>query len=711
MVEERMPEVSAGAAEVRGPARGRLAWVLWAVGILLVGVTLTFTMLNGSLSEDPVFLPLAVTMVLGYSTVGALLASRNPGNPIGWLMMTVGLTFLLAGLSDEFLTYTAETNPGSLPGGTLAAWVTNWIWSAMLATLPFLGLLFPTGRVHGPRWRFVPPAILTVGGIAILGQILRPGPIEDVPIRVQNPTGVEAVDNPVVLVVLAAAWIGLAAAEVASIVAVVLRYRRSAGEERQQIRWLAYIAGTIGVVILVALVAGLIGGESFGTSILDDLLFLVSFALIGIGIPAAMGVAVLKYRLYDLDLVVRKTVLYATVAVLLTAIFLVVAVAIGGIAGRSDAGAVVAAAAIGLSFWPALRLARRMADRIVYGGRATPYEVLAEFSTQVAGAYRAEDVLPQMAQILGDAVGARRAVVWLRVGDELRPAAVSPAGDAPVAVRLPGEELPTLPDDAAMEVRDRGELLGAVSVTMPPNDPMNPSKGRLIRDLASQAGLVLRNVRLIEELRESRRRIVAAQDERAKKLERDIHDGAQQQLVALTVKLRLAEQLAGRDDAKTKEMLVQLQGEATDALHNLRDLARGIYPPLLADAGLAAALEAQARKSPVPVVVEADGVGRYPQEVEAAVYFCVLEALQNVAKYARTDRASVHLHEVDGDLTFAVEDDGIGFEPATARGSGLRNMRDRIEALRGELEIRSSAGTGTTVAGRVPARALQAVPS
>jgi signal transduction histidine kinase len=264
-----------------------------------------------------------------------------------------------------------------------------------------------------------------------------------------------------------------------------------------------------------------------------------------------------------------------------------------------------------------------------------------------------------------------------------------------------GDEIPALGADAAVEVRDRGELLGALAVSMPANDPMTPSRERLVRDLASQAGLVLRNVRLIEELRESRLRIVGAQDERARKLERDIHDGAQQQLVALSVKLRLAEQVARRDGEKAAAMLEGLQQDTTDALENLRDLARGIYPPLLADKGLAAALDAQARKSRLPISLHSDGIVRYSQEVEAAVYFCTLEALQNAAKYANAARVTVSLAASDDELTFSVEDDGVGFDAHAARGSGLANMRDRLEALGGSLEIRSGAD-GTAVIGRIP---------
>jgi signal transduction histidine kinase len=196
---------------------------------------------------------------------------------------------------------------------------------------------------------------------------------------------------------------------------------------------------------------------------------------------------------------------------------------------------------------------------------------------------------------------------------------------------------------------------------------------------------------------------VAAQDEERRKIERNLHDGAQQQLVALAVKLRLTEQLAERDPAKAKEMLAALQTDTTEALEDLRDLARGIYPPLLADKGLAAALEAQARKSAVPTSVESTDLGRYAPEVEATIYFCTLEALQNVAKYAAATRARVRLDRKDGHVTFEIEDDGGGFDTrTTGYGTGLRGMADRLDAIGGSLDVRSTPGHGTTIAGRVP---------
>jgi signal transduction histidine kinase len=297
--------------------------------------------------------------------------------------------------------------------------------------------------------------------------------------------------------------------------------------------------------------------------------------------------------------------------------------------------------------------------------------------------------------------------VWLRVGGELQAAGSWPSGPQDEALPLADAEAPAVPGATRVaSVRHQGDVLGALSVQKAPGDPITPAEDKLLADVAGQAGLVLRNVGLIEELRASRHRIVAAQDAAARRLERNIHDGAQQQLVALAMKANLARSLVGRDEVKEGALLDQLRSDAQDALDNLRDLARGIYPPLLADQGLAAALASQARKSAIPVSVEGDGIGRFGEDAEAAVYFCTLEALQNVAKYAQATAATVHLHREDGFLGFDITDDGIGFDPAArGYGTGMQGMADRLAALGGELTVRSSPGAGTTVTGRVPVRA------
>lgn len=256
-------------------------------------------------------------------------------------------------------------------------------------------------------------------------------------------------------------------------------------------------------------------------------------------------------------------------------------------------------------------------------------------------------------------------------------------------------------------VRHQGDLLGALGVTKRSGESLTPVEEHLLNDLAGQAGLVLKNVGLtsdlqarLTELRASRQRLVTAQDEERRRLERNLHDGAQQHLVALKVKLGLAVMLMGRDPEKAQQTLSQLKSDADEALETLRDLARGIYPPLLADKGLQVALESQARKATVAVRVDADGLGRYSQEIEAAVYFCVLEALQNIQKYAHASAVVIRVREADGAIHFEVNDDGDGFDVATVtRGAGLTNMADRLDALGGALNITSSIGEGTTIAG------------
>jgi len=293
----------------------------------------------------------------------------------------------------------------------------------------------------------------------------------------------------------------------------------------------------------------------------------------------------------------------------------------------------------------------------------------------------------------------------------MRPSATWGSDGAPVEpIPIANGEVPAFGDVSKVSpVRHRDELLGALTVTKRPNDPLSVPEAKLVDDLAAQAGLVLRNVRLteelrtnLEELRASRQRLVTAQDGERRRIERNIHDGAQQQLVALAVQARIVEGVTGSDPDKARDLLRHLQDGLQEALDDLRDLARGIFPPLLADQGLGAAVEAQARRSTVPVTVEASHVGRYSQEIEAAVYFCTLEALNNVAKYADASAVTVGLADEGGKLQFRIVDDGRGFDTSvTEYGTGLQGMADRLDAVGGTLDVRSEPGRGTTVIGRV----------
>jgi signal transduction histidine kinase len=374
---------------------------------------------------------------------------------------------------------------------------------------------------------------------------------------------------------------------------------------------------------------------------------------------------------------------------------------------------IIATAVVAVAFQPVRERLQKIANRLVYGKRATPYEVLSQFSEQVAESYAADEVLPRMARVLAEGAGADRAEVWLRTGAMLRQAASWPADSADVAepARIVDDALPAVPGaDRVVAVRHQGELLGALAISKRAGESLTPIEEKLVDGLAQQAGLVLKNVGLtaellarLEDLRASRQRLVAAQDEERRRLERNLHDGAQQNLVALKVKLGLAEMLAEKDPERARTLLGELKADTDETLDTLRDLARGIYPPLLADKGLAAALAAQARKATLPVEVAANGIGRYPQEIEAAVYFCVLEALQNIQKYAQAQSATVRLTQSIGELSVEIRDHGKGFQSdSTKRGSGLQNMEDRMDALGGTIEVSSAPGSGTIVTACLP---------
>jgi signal transduction histidine kinase len=644
---------------------------------------------------------------LVYGWLGARIAERAPENRVGWLLSAASVTAALAVAGTAYHSFDQTHAVSPLPFSRGIHVLVETLPFPMIGVFLLIAFLsFPDGRLPSPRWRAVVwllVAIGVAGSIVLLGNSLVAVGLNPLWAR----TWLLASPFPDLVVTTAGAGFLLTVASLA------VRSRRASPEERRPIR---------GLLVSLLLMAATLPLFAFFAADDNWIIVFPAFALLVLGvlvlIPFSLSVAMLRYGLFEYELGIKKTLarhLLVVVIVLLAALLsFLLGSTIAGVflAGGQDQrlGPVIATAfggLFGILFTLVVIWGRRFADRVVFRERATPYEVLSQFSGRVGETFSLNDVLPRMSLILANGTGASIVRVWLAVDGDLRPIAAHPE-DAPPAepIQRSGDDLAGTGDGSrhAFAVRHQGELLGAIDVTMPANDPMNEQKERLARDLAGQAGLVLRNVGLLEDVRESRRRIVAAQDERARALERNIHDGAQQQLVALTVKLRLAEQLVDRDPIQIREMLTTLQADAAGALADLRDLARGIYPPLLADKGLGAALEAQARKCPVPVTVASDGLGRFSQDIEAAIYFSCLEALQNITKYAEASRVEISLtRSSNGRLSFAVTDDGVGFDPASAsHGSGLQGIADRLDALGGTLEIVSTVGVGTAVNGSVP---------
>ncbi len=434
------------------------------------------------------------------------------------------------------------------------------------------------------------------------------------------------------------------------------------------------------------------------------------------------GGAVARGPVLSAPAVLTRALVLAVLAAFIGVVYLALPVGLGSVrgSGSDTALAVAATTIVALTFARVRAWARRLAQRLVYGYRASPYAVLAELSDRVMGAAAGPDVLAQMARIVAEGSGAAASRVWQRRNHELVPAAAWPATTAvePAPIALQGNELPPLPDaHYSVAVRHRNELIGAITVRQSLGEPLSPADLRLLDDIAGQAGLVLRNVRLTIELAErleeisaqaaeiraSRERIVATQDAERRRVERDIHDGAQQHLVALMVQLRVARTLVRRDPERARRLAGDLRGIARETLETLSDLAQGIHPPVLTAHGLVAALRRQETNPCIHVSIEDGGVGRYGAEVEAAAYFACLEALNNAAKHAAGANVSVLLVEENGHLVFSVCDDGSGFDPEQCRpGSGLGNMVDRVAALGGSLAVTSAPSRGTQVTGRVP---------
>ena len=688
-----------------------LARVIFGLTILGVGISVWLSILDPqSQGIDSLVLTFFLFPVIGY-----VLATRRPDNAVSWLTLGVGAAVGLSALLSAYASYAIHGGIGGTRTGEIAAALDEPMWvPVVVLPVTFLLLLFPEGHLPSPRWRWFAWALGASMCVAFLAILLSPGPLTESPFPdLQNPLGIEALRGLLSIATVSLAMLPIGV--VGSLTSLVLRFRRSTGIERLQLRWLVSAAGLVGILFALALVLSFNSSwNSSGTPGWLGLLQSVAVASFGL-IPIAIGISVLRYHLFDIDVVINRALLFGAMVIFITVIYVGVVVGVGALVG-SQASPVLSAAAAGivaLAFQPARRRAQRLADRLVYGERATPYEVLSEFSERIGNSYANDELLPRMARALAEGTAAARVDLWVRIGDELRAEATWPLEADPPAPLVAADNADSSLSATSMlePIRHQGAFLGALSIDKRPGESITPTEEKLVRDLAAQAGLVMRNVVLteqlvhtIEELRASRQRLVVAQDEGRRRIERNLHDGAQQQIVALTIKLRVLGDLLARDAENAMTLVADLQTDANDALEQLRDLARGIYPPLLADQGLCAALQAQARKASVPTVVRSDGVGRYQQDTEAAVYFCVLEALTNVAKYAEATSATVTLSQTNGELRFEVTDDGSGFDSAaTTYGTGLQGMADRLDAISGTLRVSSRPGKGTSVEGRIPA--------
>lgn len=360
----------------------------------------------------------------------------------------------------------------------------------------------------------------------------------------------------------------------------------------------------------------------------------------------------------------------------------------------------------------------RLAARLLQGGRQSPYDVLTRFSSRAVEADAVGRLPEQMARLLAEGTATAWAQVWLLVNGRPTLMATHPPDAAALTVP-PSIGATTQRHDGlrSVAVGHAGRVLGMLRVQERKGRPLTGVEERLFVGLAAQAGLALHTAQLraelearhreltarAEELRDARARLVAAQDRERQRLERDIHDGAQQQLVALQINLRLAQTLAARAPERAAALLGEQSAAAEDAIETLRTLSRGLQPRALREGGLGEALAVATSSSPLPVHLAVEVTSRFPRSVEGALYFFCLEALQNAVKHSGATRVEVRLEAHGETVELSVADDGSGITPGSSGGAGLRNMRDRLEAVGGTLRIESRPGLGTSATAVVPA--------
>ncbi len=607
--------------------------------------------------------------------------------------MHVGVTAIVdarfTALGVDDLAAGATFVPAELPlEATIPLWVMSWLWVPIpVLTMTMLLLVFPDGHLPDGRWRWAAPGAAVGAGLMMLAHAITAWPTTTLAI---SSVEVPVDQRPLTTALTVVGGLTVLAATTTAVMVLIRRWRLADGPQRRPFR----AVGTAGVVMAVVGTLTWPWQAVWRPAILVALLvLLVTYAL-----------AAARFQLHDLDPLLSRAAVAAILAAGVTGIYLAIVVGLGAIVDRRAENALLPLIAVGVvavGFEPARRQARRLVERLLYGRDTDRTEVLSQLATLASTAARAEDVLDDVAELLVRSSGATRAEVWLQIDGtvQLAAAAGRPQRDA-ASVSSP--------------VTHHGEQLGEVRLYARHASDLVEDAELLLGDVAHSLGVLLRNARLtldlrhrLDELHRSRQRLVEVHDEARRELERDLHDGAQSQLVALRLRLGAARVLAesGDNGALTRH-LDEIAEELDAAVRSLRELARGVYPPVLEQSGLAAALRAHARRLPFSVAVRTRGVGRYSPTTEAAVYFCCLEAIQNAGRHGEASQITVELVGRHDTLTFTVVDDGVGFDPAGPRtGTGLTNLEDRLTALGGEIDVSSAPNRGTRVSGRLPVHA------
>ena len=616
------------------------------------------------------------SLLLVFSSV---VAWRQPRNAFGWVLLAASMFALLTGFNQEYTIYGCQTCPGGVPAPQILGAMLHWMWIPSMGLIAIFSFaIFPTGKFISPRWHWLG----WLGAAWILLSVLLvfffPGPLGNLPF-IENPFGIAAMTDlfpagmrPEAVVL----GVGIPLMLIGAF-SLILRYRRADTQVRQQIKWMALVGWATPIM-------GIIG--QFNGWLPDILLAGAVTANIG-----ALAIAILYYRLYNVDLAINRTLVYGGLTIL---IFLVYILAVGALGSLLPVGqniflAFFITALVAVLFQPIRDRLQAAVNRLMYGDRDDPVSVLTKLGQQLERTGTPADSLKGITRTMAETL--KLPYVGIQMAGDDQPVA---------AYGMPGDHVLSIPMVYQNEVN--GYLLVAPRST---TEAFSQSERSLLENIARQAGAVAHSARLTEDLRQSRQRIVTAREEERRRIRRDLHDGLGPQLASQTLTLDAIEKQIERDPTAAKQLIRDLKTQSQQAIRSIRSLIYDLRPPALDDLGLVTALNQSFMKyaSVMQVKIHApDDLPSLPAAVEVAAYNIIQEAVLNTARYANARNCRISLALASADLCITVDDDGRGFPPDLRSGVGMVSMRERASELGGQVVFENVPGGGARVIVSLP---------
>jgi signal transduction histidine kinase len=660
-----------------------LAWCSGSAIVLALPGILLLESSAGEYGYEPVALAWNFGAIAMFVAVGLTLAVKVPRNPIGWLLLALAVGGVLDGLAGAYAGYSVK-HVADLPGTRLAAaWTASWwpVWFAILGAILFL---FPDGSLPSRRWR--PVAVVGIVAVALaltgglLGDQQRLQALEGIKPFGILPSGVSEVMRT-------AGVIGMTVVLASIVLAMVIRFRHAEREVRAQLKWIAYAAALFPVALASWAIESAVNSGS------PAVVTQVSLGLAIAGFGCAIAISVLRYRLYDIEVVIHRTLVYGTLTLVVVAGYVALVAGFELLVGTRGWAGVVAAGVVAVAVQPLRQLIQGRVDRWVYGYRSDPYLAIRLLGDRVHATLAPDQVLQTIVESVAEAVRIPYvAINFTREGRTETAVTHGALGHATPEVR---------------PLVYRGARVAEMLIGVPTGRDLTSADRHLLDDLAAQAGVVVHAVRLTADLQHSRERLVTAREEERRRVRRDLHDGLGPTLAAAVLSLDASRRAVATDPEHAEELLLELRTQMQEAIADVRRLVYELRPPALDEFGLVGALREHAARvsdadGRLKVAVEATTpLPGLPAAVEVAAYRIAMEAINNVQQHAGARRCTVEL-ELSHELELEIADDGEGLASDSHSGVGMQSMRERARELGGTLTICDRVGGGTSVAARLP---------